>query len=151
MQKITTFLMFNDQAKQAVDLYLSVFEHAKLVDTMPGPDGEPAGFTFELDGQEFGAYNGGPHFFFAEGMSLMVRCETQEEVDRLWETLSNGGEQQACGWLKDRFGVSWQIVPVVLTELLRDEDREKAGRVMDAMLRMGKLEIAGLEAAAEGR
>jgi predicted 3-demethylubiquinone-9 3-methyltransferase (glyoxalase superfamily) len=151
MQKITTFLMFSDQAMDAVDLYLSVFKNAKLLSTMPGPDGAVMGATFEIDGQEFTAYNGGPSFSFAEGISLMVNCETQEEVDHLWEKLSEGGEQQPCGWLKDRFGVSWQIIPTVLGELLGDPDREKANRVMQAMLQMGKIDIAGLRRAAEGR
>ena len=106
--------------------------------------------TFELDGQEFMALNGGPSFAFAQGISLFVDCETQEEVDRLWEELSEGGEQGPCGWLTDRFGVSWQIVPRALGELLSDEDPKKANRVMNAMLRMGKIEIDGLRRAHEG-
>jgi predicted 3-demethylubiquinone-9 3-methyltransferase (glyoxalase superfamily) len=108
------------------------------------------GFTFEVDGQEFNAMNGGPHFSFAEGMSLFVNCETQDEVDELWERLSEGGEKQQCGWLKDRFGVSWQIIPNVLGHYLQDPDPEKSQRVFQAMLQMQKLDIAGLTRAYEG-
>jgi predicted 3-demethylubiquinone-9 3-methyltransferase (glyoxalase superfamily) len=150
MQKITTFLMFNDQAEPAVKLYTSVFKNSRIIDEMPGPDGNAMGYTFEIDGQRFNAMNGGPHFTFAEGMSLFVSCETQEEIDALWEKLSEGGEKQPCGWLKDRFGVSWQIIPSVLGELLSDPDRERAGRAMEAMLKMGKLDIAGLRRAYDG-
>jgi predicted 3-demethylubiquinone-9 3-methyltransferase (glyoxalase superfamily) len=149
MQKITTFLMFNDQAEEAVNLYLSAFKNSRLVSTMPGPEGMPLGFAFEIDGQEFNAMNGGPHFSFAEGMSLFVSCETQDEIDDLWNKLSGGGEKQRCGWLKDRFGVSWQIIPTVLGELLSDPDRKRAGRVMEAMLKVSKMDIAALRQAFE--
>ena len=147
MQRITTFLMFNDQAEEAVNLYLSVFRNSRLVSTMPGPEGGVMGFTFEIEGQEFNAMNGGPHFTFAEGMSLFVNCETQEEIDRLYEKLSEGGEKQPCGWLKDKFGVSWQIIPPVLLELLQDKDAEKSKRVMQAMLQMQKIDIKTLKQA----
>jgi len=147
MQRITTFLMFNDQADEAVKLYLSVFGNSRLVSTMPGPEGGVMGFTFEIEGQEFHAMNGGPHFTFAQGMSLFVNCETQEEIDRLYEKLSEGGEKQPCGWLKDKFGVSWQIVPPVLGEMLQDKDPERSKRVMQAMLQMQKIDIRTLKQA----
>jgi len=151
MQKITTFLMFNDQVEEAVKLYTSVFKDSKITSTMAGPDGRAMGFTFELHGQEFGAYNGGPDYFsFSEGISLMVNCETQEEVDYFWENLiAGGGEPSMCGWLKDRFGVSWQITPTRLMELISDPDREKANRATQAMLQMQKID-AELEKAAAG-
>jgi len=142
MPKITTFLMFDNQALEAMDYYVSVFPNSRIVER------SPMGGTFELDGQEFGCFNGGDSFHFAEGMSLMVHCETQDEVDRYWQELSADGEVQMCGWVKDRFGVSWQIVPTVLLRLLQDPDRVKAERVTNAMLQMKKIEIAGLEAAA---
>lgn len=157
MQKITTFLTFDDQAEEAVKLYTSVFKNSKIRsisrygDEGPGPAGQVMVVEFELEGQEFTALNGGPSFQFAEGISLMVNCDTQREVDELWEKLSDGGEKQPCGWLRDRFGVSWQIVPRVLGELMSDEDPEKAKRVMNAMLQMGKLDIAALEKAYEGQ
>jgi predicted 3-demethylubiquinone-9 3-methyltransferase (glyoxalase superfamily) len=156
MQKtITTFLTFENQAEEAVALYTSVFENSRIVSTSrygeagPGPAGSLMTATFELDGQEFVALNGGPSFEFAQGISLLVDCETQDEVDHYWERLSEGGEQGPCGWLTDRFGVSWQIVPRVLTELLSDEDAEKAQSVMHAMLQMNKLDIEGLRRAYE--
>lgn len=157
MQKITTFLTFNDQAGEAVDLYVSTFKNSRIVNAQyygpggPGPEGSLMRAEFELDGQRFMALNGGPSFSFAEGISLFVNCETQAEVDELWETLSAGGEKGPCGWLKDRFGVSWQIIPTALGELLGDPDPEKAGRVMQAMLQMSKIDIAGLQQAYEGR
>ncbi len=155
MQKITTFLTFENQAEQAVNLYTSIFKNSKIVSVSrygeggPGPAGEVMAMAFELEGQEFVALNGGPSFNFAEGISLLVNCETQDEVDALWEKLSEGGEQQACGWLKDRFGVSWQIVPRVVGEMMSDEDPEKSQRVMNAMLQMSKLDIATLKQAYE--
>lgn len=157
MQKITTFLTFDNQAEEAVNLYTSVFKNSKIVnitrygDAGPGPAGSVMVATFELEGQEFTALNGGPSFSFAEGISLMVNCDTQEEVDELWEKLSEGGEKGPCGWLKDRFGVSWQIVPRVLGEMLGDKHPEKSKRVMNAMLQMSKLDIAALKAAYEGQ
>jgi predicted 3-demethylubiquinone-9 3-methyltransferase (glyoxalase superfamily) len=155
-KKITTFLTYDGQAEEAVDLYTSVFPNSRITSTRrygeagPGEEGSLMTATFELDGQEFMALNGGSSFTFGQGLSLFVDCETQEEVDDLWEKLSEGGEQGPCGWLTDRFGVSWQIVPSRLGELLGDEDEEKATRVMNAMLKMTKIEIAELEQAAAG-
>jgi len=156
MQKITTFLTYNGGAEEAVELYTSVFGNSRILskshygDAGPGEKGSVMSLTFELEGQEFIALNASG-FSFTAGISLFVSCETQEEVDELWEKLSEGGEQGPCGWLTDRFGVSWQIVPRTLGELLSDPDREKANRVMNAMLGMGKIEIAGLEEAAAAR
>jgi len=152
-QKITTFLMFKDQAEEAAKFYVSTFPNSKITSLMRGGEGTPskkvsaAGATFQLDGQEFMAYNGGPHFSFAEGISLYVDCETQEGIDRLWEKLSQGGEKGRCGWLKDKFGVSWQIVPSVLGEMLQDKDPERSKRVLEAMLKMNKLDIKTLKQA----
>ena len=150
MQKITTFLMFNDKAGEAMEFYTSVFKDGKITSSMPGPGGTVMGGSFEIAGQQFSAFNGGPSFKFEQGISLMVSAETQEEIDYLYETLSEGGEQQPCSWLKDKFGVSWQIVPPILGKLLGDPDPEKAGRVLQAMLKMKKIIIADLEAAAAG-
>ena len=156
MKKITTFLTFKDQAEEAVKLYTSTFKNSRILSTSrygdagPGAKGSLMSANFELDGQEFVALNGGPSFEFSQGMSLMVDCETQDEVDMFWEKLSEGGSKGRCGWLTDRFGVSWQIVPRVLSELLNDPDPAKASRVMKAMLQMSKIEIAELEQAAEG-
>jgi predicted 3-demethylubiquinone-9 3-methyltransferase (glyoxalase superfamily) len=155
MQKITTFLTFDDQAEEAVDFYTSIFENSRIVSTRrygeagPGPEGSLMTATFELAGQEFMALNGGPSFTFSQGISLFVDCETQEEVDELWEKLSEGGEKGLCGWLTDRFGVSWQIIPRALGELLGDEDAEKSKRVMQAMLQMSKIDVEGLRRAYE--
>jgi predicted 3-demethylubiquinone-9 3-methyltransferase (glyoxalase superfamily) len=148
-------LTFDGRAEEAVNFYTSIFENAKILSTRsygeagPGPEGELMTATFELAGQEFMALNGGPSFAFAQGMSLFVDCETQEEVDELWEKLSEGGEKGLCGWLTDKFGVSWQIVPRQLGEMLGDEDPEKAQRVMQAMLQMSKIDIEGLRSAYE--
>jgi predicted 3-demethylubiquinone-9 3-methyltransferase (glyoxalase superfamily) len=156
MQKITTFLTYDGRAEEAVNLYTSLFARSKIVrtsrygDAGPGPKGSVMSIVFELDGQTFYALNGGSSFTFAPGISLFVSCETQEELDRLWSTLSEGGKKIQCGWLVDRFGVSWQIVPRILMELLNDPDAAKATRVMNAMLGMQKLDIAGLKRAAEG-
>lgn len=156
MQKITTFLTFKDQAEEAVNFYVSLFKNSKILSVMrsgeagPGPNGSVLGVTFQLDGQRFIALNGGPHFSFSEGISLFVNCETQPEIDELWEKLSKGGEKQPCGWLKDRFGVSWQIIPPVLGEMLSDKDPAKSKRVMQAMLQMKKLDIKALKQAYEG-
>lgn len=155
MQKITTFLTFDDEAEEAVNFYTSVFPNSRILTTSrygeagPRPEGSFMMATFELDGQEFIALNGGPSFTFAQGISLFVSCETQEEIDDFWEKLSDGGQEVACGWLTDRFGVSWQIVPRVLAEMLNDEDPAKAGAVMSAMLQMTKLEIDALRRAYE--
>jgi predicted 3-demethylubiquinone-9 3-methyltransferase (glyoxalase superfamily) len=155
-KKITTFLTFDGRAEEAVDFYTSVFDGSKVLgkshygEAGPGPAGSMMSATFELAGQEFFALNGGPSFTFSQGISLFVDCETQEEVDELWEWLSDGGEKGACGWLTDRFGVSWQIIPRALGELLGDEDPEKSQRVMKAMLEMSKIEIERLRRAYEG-
>jgi predicted 3-demethylubiquinone-9 3-methyltransferase (glyoxalase superfamily) len=149
MNKITTFLTFNDQAEEAVNFYTSIFDDSRILSTTPGPDGTLISATFELDGQQFMALNGGPSFSFAQGMSLFVNCETQDEVDELWEKLSAGGEKGPCGWLKDKYGVSWQVIPRALGELLNDPDPEKSKRVMNAMLQMSKIDIEGLRRAYE--
>jgi len=155
VQKITTFLTYDGRAEEAAELYTSVFEDARILSTNyygeagPQEAGSVMTVTFEIEGQQFIALNA-EGFSFAQGISLMVDCETQDEVDELWEKLSDGGEKGPCGWLTDRFGVSWQIVPRVLGELLSDPDRDKANRVMSAMLAMGKIEIRGLEEAAAG-
>jgi predicted 3-demethylubiquinone-9 3-methyltransferase (glyoxalase superfamily) len=155
MKKITTFLTFKDQAEEAVELYTSIFKNSRILSTTrygdagPGAKGSLMTANFELDGQEFVALNGGPSFEFSQGISLFVDCQTQEEVDMFWEKLSAGGSKGPCGWLTDRFGVSWQIVPRILIELLNDPDHAKAGRVMKAMLQMSKIEIAELKQAAE--
>ena len=150
MQKITTFLMFNDQAEEAMNFYTSVFKDSKIISKIPGPGGLVMGGSFEIAGQRFMCYNGGPKFTFEQGFSLMVDAENQDEIDYLYDTLSEGGEQQPCSWLIDKFGVSWQIVPPVLLKLLSDPDKEKAGRVAQAMFKMKKIIIADLEAAAAG-
>jgi predicted 3-demethylubiquinone-9 3-methyltransferase (glyoxalase superfamily) len=156
MQKITTFLTFDDQAEEAVNFYTSIFPDSRIVSTSrygdagPGPKGSMMTASFQLAGQDFIALNGGPSFSFAQGISLFVDCETQEEVDEYWEKLAEGGEHGPCGWLTDRFGVSWQVVPRVLGEMLNDEDPEKANRVMTAMLQMSKIEIEDLKSAYEG-
>lgn len=143
--------MFNDQADEAMNFYVSVFKDAKIVSTMPGPDGSVMGGVFEINGQRFNAFNGGPKFRFEQGISLMVSAETQVEIDHLYDGLSEGGEQQPCSWLIDKFGVSWQIVPPILMQLLADPDREKAGRVMQAMFKMTKIVIQDLKDAAVGK
>ncbi|OMI35968.1 VOC family protein [Streptomyces sparsogenes] len=156
MQKITTFLWFDDQAEQAAHHYTSVFEDSRVVEIQrygeagPGEPGTVMTVTFELAGQRFIALNGGPEFTFTEAISLSVDCATQEEVDRLWERLGDGGETGPCGWLKDKYGLSWQIVPRKLNELLRDPDPAKSARVMRAMLDMKKIDIQGLEDAYQG-
>jgi predicted 3-demethylubiquinone-9 3-methyltransferase (glyoxalase superfamily) len=155
MQKITTFLTYNDQAEEAVKLYVSTFKNSEILNISrygegaPLPAGTVITASFVLEGQEFIALNGGPTFTFAEGISLFVNCETQEEVDELWEKLSEGGEKGRCGWLKDKFGVSWQIIPSTLGRLLQDEDPKKAAKVMQAMLQMSKIDVAELRRAYE--
>jgi len=155
MPKITTFLTFDSQAEEAVNLYVSIFKNSNIVSVSrygeggPGPKGSLMSATFVLEGQEFMALNGGPHFTFTDGVSLFVSCETQQEVDELWEKLSEGGEKGPCGWLKDKFGVSWQIIPTALGQLLGDKDPRKAHNVMQAMLQMSKIDIAGLRRAYE--
>ena len=144
--------MYNDQAEEAMNFYTSVFKDGKIISTMPGPDGKVMGGTFEIDGQQISCYNAGPHpnFVFSQGISLMIRADTQSEVDHFYDGLSEGGEQQPCGWVKDKFGVSWQVTPPMLMTMLADPDREKADRVMQAMFKMTKIIIADLEAAAAG-
>ncbi|MDQ3703111.1 MAG: VOC family protein [Chloroflexota bacterium] len=157
MQKIVPFLWFNDQAEAAMDHYISIFPDSKVLSVMrygdagPGPKGTVMSATFQLAGQEFMALNGGPQFKFTEAISLFVNCETQEEVDELWQKLSAGGEGGPCGWLKDKYGLSWQIIPTALGEMLQDPDAEKSNRVMQAMLQMSKIDIAGLRSAYEGQ
>lgn len=147
MQKITTFLMFPEKCMEAVEFYTSVFENARIVETLRGPDGNPAGAIFEIDGQQFHCYNGGEHFQFSQAISLMVNVDTQAETDRLYEELSEGGEQLPCGWVTDKFGVSWQVTPRMLMKAITDPDAEKAKRATEAMLQMYKIDIAKIEAA----
>ena len=157
MQKITTFLWFDDKAEEAMNFYLSVFKNSKVVGVSrygeggPGPAGTVMVATFQLDGQEFMALNGGPHFKFTEAISLLVNCETQDEVDEFWEKLSEGGEKSKCGWLKDKYGLSWQIVPTVLGQMMQNKDPEKSKRVMEAVLQMDKIDIKTLKQAYEGQ
>jgi predicted 3-demethylubiquinone-9 3-methyltransferase (glyoxalase superfamily) len=150
MQKVTPFLMFKDQSEAAMNFYVSVFKNARIVRQGRGPDGRVNSGTFEIEGQLFHCYDGGPMFSFAQGFSLFVNCETQDEVDALWDQLSAGGEIQRCGWLKDKFGVSWQIIPTILGKGLQDKDPARAQRVMQAMLGMKKLDVAALEQAYDG-
>ncbi len=148
MQKITPFLWFDGNAVEAMDFYLSVFKNSKKTAIMPGPDGAVMGVTFELEGLEFQGLNAGPMFRFNEAVSFFVKSDTQEEIDYYWEKLTaDGGEESMCGWLKDKFGLSWQIVPPILGKLLGNPDREKASRVMQAMMQMKKIIIADLEKA----
>ena len=157
MQKITPFLWFNDNAEEAVKFYISLFKNSKIEtvsrygDASAGPKGTVMTISFQLEGQEFMALNGGPVFTFSPATSFFVDCETQQEVDLLWEKLSEGGEQQQCGWLRDRFGITWQIVPSILGKLTGDPDPVKSQRVMQAMLQMHKLDIAGLQRAYDGK
>jgi predicted 3-demethylubiquinone-9 3-methyltransferase (glyoxalase superfamily) len=153
MHKITPFLWFDSQAEEAANFYVSVFKNSRVVSVSrygeggPMPKGTVMTATFELDGQPIMALNGGPEFEFTEAISFFVNCETQAEVDALWEKLSEGGEKGPCGWLKDKFGLSWQIVPTALGRMLGGPDPEKSKRVMDAMLKMSKIDIATLEQA----
>jgi predicted 3-demethylubiquinone-9 3-methyltransferase (glyoxalase superfamily) len=155
MQKITTFLWFDHQAEEAMNFYVSIFKNSKVVsiarfgEAGPGPKGTVMSVTFQLEGQDFMALNGGPLFQFTEAISLFVNCETQEEVDELWDKLCQGGEPSRCGWLKDKYGLSWQIIPSALTRMLQDTDPGKSQRVMRAMLQMNKIDIAGLKRAYE--
>jgi predicted 3-demethylubiquinone-9 3-methyltransferase (glyoxalase superfamily) len=155
-QKITPFLWYDGDAEEAVDHYVSIFREAKVLsvvrcgDVGPGPKGSVLTIQFQLEGQQFVALNGGPQFRFTEAISLMVNCTTQAEIDALWSKLSDGGEESQCGWLKDRYGLSWQITPAKLLDMLRDPDPARAARVMQAMLPMRKLDLARLEAAYRG-
>ena len=156
MQKITPFLWFNGQAEEAMNFYVSIFKNSKVLhvsrygDAGPGPKGTVMSATFQLEGQNFYALNGGPQFTFTPAISLFVNCETQPEVDELWNKLSEGGKAERCGWLKDKYGLSWQIIPSQLGKMLGDSDPVKAQRVMMAMLQMDKINIAGLERAYAG-
>jgi len=153
MQKITPFLWFDDKAEEAARFYTSIFKNSKILsvsrygDAGPGPKGAVMTATFELEGQQFIALNGGPQFKFTEAISFLVNCESQAEVDELWARLSEGGQPGPCGWLKDRFGLSWQIFPTALGKMLQDKDPAKSQRVMKAMLQMSKIDIAGLQRA----
>ena len=164
MQKITPFLWFDDQAEEAADFYTSIFKNSRVGNILRygeeaarvSESGRPVGsvltIEFEIAGQKFVALNGGPQFKFNESVSFVVNCETQDEVDYFWAKLtSHGGEESACGWLKDKFGLSWQITPIVLIDMLHDADREKSGRVMQAMLQMQKIDIEKLKAAYAGK
>jgi predicted 3-demethylubiquinone-9 3-methyltransferase (glyoxalase superfamily) len=147
MQKITPFLWFDNQAEEAMNFYVSIFKNSKVLSVSPGPNGRAMSVNFQLEDQEFIALNAGPQFHFTEAISFFVSCETQAEVDELWSKLTAGGEESRCGWLKDKFGLSWQIIPKVLGELLGDQDPAKAGRVMQAMLKMNKIDIKTLQQA----
>lgn len=148
--KATTFLWYESQAEEAADFYVSVFRDAKVVDRMPGPGGKAMSVTFRIGSQEFIAFNGGPHYKLTPAVSIFVSVETQAEVDELWTKLQAGGGEHQCGWLWDRYGLSWQIIPTTLGRLLGAPDRGKAGRTLQAMLKMKKLDIAGLQAAFDG-
>jgi len=153
MQRITPFLWFDDQAEEAMNFYVSIFKNSKVgrltryEEAGPGPKGSVMSATFQLEGQEFMALNGGPHFSFTPAISFFVNCETQEEVDELWKKLSAGGKTERCGWLKDKYGLSWQIIPSALGRLMGDNNAAKAQSVMKAMLEMDKIDIARLQQA----
>ena len=155
MEKITPFLWFDGKAEEAANFYTSIFKNSQIVNMMrygeagPGPKETVMSAVFELNGQTFIALNGGPMFTFSPAISFFVNCETQEEVDDLWEKLSDGGERQRCGWLKDKYGVSWQIIPTILGQLLQDKDTERSKRAMQAMMQMDKIDIAALKRAYE--
>ena len=156
MQKITPFLWFDKQAEEAANYYVSIFKHSKIDSVSryggagPGEKGSVMSVEFQLEGQQFFALNGGPEYKFTPAISLFVSCETQQEVDAYWEQLSAGGSKQPCGWLQDKFGLSWQIIPKRLGELLQDKDPGRSQRAMQAMLKMSKIDIAALEGAARG-
>lgn len=151
MKKITPFLWFDTEAEEAMNLYVSIFKNSKVLGVTPGPNGTAMSVNFELEGQEFIGLNAGPQFKFNEAISFLVSCNSQAEVDELWEKLTaDGGEEGNCGWLKDKYGLSWQIIPTALNEMLSDPDPEKAGRAMQAMLKMNKIGIQDLKQAYEG-
>ena len=156
-QNITPFIWFDNQAEEAMNFYVSIFKDSKVLDVSrygeagPGEPGSVMVANFQIEGQEFSAINGGPHFKLTPAISFMVSCETQEEVDKLWDALLEGGEAMQCGWVTDRFGVTWQIIPRILSQLLQDPDPEKSGRVMKAMMEMVKLDISGLQKAYDGQ
>jgi predicted 3-demethylubiquinone-9 3-methyltransferase (glyoxalase superfamily) len=153
MQKIKPFLWFDTQAEEAANFYVSIFKNSKILgvsrcgDAGPGPKGSAMTVSFELDGQEFTGLNGGPLYKFTEAISFTVICKTQEEVDDFWKKLTEGGQEVACGWLKDKYGLCWQITPEILPKLLSDPDPQKAGRVMQAMMKMKKIDIPALQRA----
>ncbi len=153
MQKITPFLWFDSQAEEATNFYVSIFSDSKIVSVTrygkagPGPEGSVMSVVFQLNGQEFYALNGGPLFTFSPAISFFIHCKTQEEIDHFWEKLLAGGREDRCGWLQDKYGLSWQVIPDALGEMLGDKDAAKSKRVMEAMLKMGKLDIATLKAA----
>jgi predicted 3-demethylubiquinone-9 3-methyltransferase (glyoxalase superfamily) len=155
MKKITLFLWFDGKAEEAMNFYVSIFKKSKILSVTrygeagPGPKGTVMTAAFKLNGQEFTALNGGPQFTFSPAISFVVHCETQQEVDKLWEKLSEGGEKQQCGWLKDKYGLSWQVIPTILVEMLQDKDAEKSQKVMKAMLQMDKIDIKTLKQAYE--
>lgn len=157
MQKITPFLWFDGNAEEAANFYVSIFKNSKLgairryAEAGPGPKGSVMSAEFQLEGQDFIALNGGPQFKFSPAISFFVNCETQEEVDELWEKLSAGGRKDRCGWLQDKFGVSWQVIPAALGKLMSDPDPEKSKRVIQAMLQMDKIDINGLKEAHAGK
>ena len=151
MNRITPFLWYDGKIEEAVSFYRSVFPNSKVQGTSPGPDGSLMSATIELEGQQLMLFGGGPHYKLTPAISLYVNCESQAEVDDLWtKLLAGGGKETQCGWLEDRFGLSWQVIPSILPKLLGDKDREKAGRAMNAMLKMKKIDIAELERAAAG-
>ena len=157
MQKISPFLWFDTQAEEAANFYASIFKNSKIgsisryTEAGPGPKGTAMVVNFEIEGQQFLALNGGPQFKFSQAISFLVNCETQQEVDELWEKLSAGGHKDQCGWLRDKYGLSWQIVPTALARLMSDPDRAKSARVMKAMLQMTKIDINRLQQAYEGK
>jgi predicted 3-demethylubiquinone-9 3-methyltransferase (glyoxalase superfamily) len=146
MQKITPFLWFNGNAEEAAEFYVSIFKNSKVL-SVSGPKGKAMSVTFQLEGQTFYALNGGPQYTFTPAISLFVSCETQQEVDELWQKLTAGGSEEQCGWLKDKFGLSWQIIPTALGKMLTDKDPKKANAAMQAMLKMKKIDIEGLQQA----
>lgn len=151
MQKITPFLWFDNQAEEAMNFYISIFKNSKVLNVSPGPNGIASSVSFELEGQQFIGFNAGPHFKFNEAISMFVNCQTQEEVDELWTRLSSdGGEEGQCGWVKDKFGLWWQVIPSALGELMGDKDPERSKRVLDAMLQMRKIDIKTLKQAYKG-
>ena len=157
MPKITPFLWFDGKAEEAMNFYVSIFKNSKVGrvtrygEAGPGPKGAVMSATFQLEGQEFMALNGGPQFTFTPAISFFVNCETQQEVDELWEKLSEGGKKDRCGWLKDKYGLSWQVIPSALGKMLGDKDAEKSKRVMEAMLQMHKIDIKRLQEAYQGK
>lgn len=152
MQKISPFLWFDGKAEEAAKFYTGIFGNSRITNVIPGPGGTVMGVSFELEGQEFMGLNGGPMFQFTPAVSFFIKCETQEEIDNYWSRLTEGGgEPQPCGWLRDRFGLSWQVVPDALATLLQDKDPARAQRTMEAMMKMSKLDIAALRKAYDGR